>query len=165
MSAIASKPLDTRSPLLRPVVLGGMFIFIIQAINMWIVYTLIQKTPFVVSWQYIASGALGMSAFEGGTATALVGVLFHFIISFLIAAVFIIAADRIPLLRRYVIPVSLFYGFAVFIVMNMIVIPLSATPPIPAPTLPWLIEAILEHTLLIGLPLGLLVRWNANNNQ
>jgi uncharacterized membrane protein YagU involved in acid resistance len=132
---------------------------------MWIVYTLIQKTPFVVSWQYIASGALGMSAFEGGTAPALVGVLVHFSISFLIAAVFIIAADRIPLLRRYVIPVSLFYGFAVFIVMNMIVIPLSATPPIPAPTLPWLIEAILEHTLLIGLPLGLLVRWNANNNQ
>jgi hypothetical protein len=163
MSAIASKPLDTRSPLLRPIVLGGMFIFIIQAINMWIVYTLIQKTPFVVSWQFIASGALGMSAFEGGTATALVGVLFHFIISFLIAGVFILAVDRIPFLSRYVIPVSLLYGFAVFIVMNMIVIPLSATPPLPAPALPWLIQAILEHMLLIGLPLGLLVRWNINS--
>jgi uncharacterized membrane protein YagU involved in acid resistance len=132
---------------------------------MWIVYTLIQKTPFVVSWQYIASGALGMSAFEGGTATALAGVLFHFIISFLIAGVFILAVDRIPFLSRYLIPVSLLYGFVVFIVMNMIVIPLSATPPVPAPTLPWLIQAILEHILLIGLPLGLLVRWNVNNNQ
>jgi hypothetical protein len=142
-----------------------MFIFIIQAINMWIVYTLIQKTPFVVSWQYIASGALGLSAFEGGAATALVGVFFHLVISFVIAAVFIIAADRIPLLRRYAVPASLLYGFGVFIVMHMIVTPLSATPPIPAPTLPWLIEAILEHTLLIGLPLGLLVRWNVNNNQ
>jgi hypothetical protein len=165
MSAIASKPIVTRSPLLRSIVLGGMFVFIIQAIDMWIVYTLIQKTPFVVSWQYIASGAVGMSAFEGGTATALAGVLFHFIFSFLIAGVFILAVDRIPFLRRYVIPVSLLYGFAVFIVMNMIVIPLSATPPVPAPTLPWLIQAILEHILLIGLPLGLLVRWNVNNNQ
>jgi uncharacterized membrane protein YagU involved in acid resistance len=132
---------------------------------MWIVYTLIQKTPFVVSWQYIASGALGMPAFEGGTATVLAGVLFHFIISFLIAGVFILAVDRIPFLSRYLIPVSLLYGFVVFIVMNMIVIPLSATPPVPAPTLPWLIQAILEHILLIGLPLGLLVRWNVNNNQ
>jgi hypothetical protein len=166
MSAIASsKSLDSRSPLLRPIVLGGMFIFIIQAIHMWIVPVLIQKTPFMVAWQYIASGALGMSAFEGGTATALVGVLFHLIISFLIAGVFIVAADRIPLLRRYAIPASLLYGFGVFIVMHMIVTPLSATPPIPAPTLPWLIEAILEHILLAGLPLGMLVRWNANNNQ
>jgi hypothetical protein len=165
MSAIASKSLDTRSSQLRPIVLGGMFIFIIQAIHMWIVPVLIQKTPFVVAWQYIASGALGMSAFEGGGATALVGVLFPFIFSFVIAAVFILAADRIPLLHRNIIPVSLLYGFAVFIVMNMIVIPLSATPPVPAPTLPWLIEAIIEHTLLIGLALGLLVRWNANNNQ
>jgi hypothetical protein len=142
-----------------------MFIFIIQAINMWIVYTLIQKTPFVVSWQYIASGALGLSAFEGGTATALVGVFFHLVISFVIAAVFIIAADRIPLLRRYAIPASLLYGFGVFIVMNMIVTPLSATPPVPAPTLPWLIEANLEHILLVGLPLGMLVQRNINNDQ
>ena len=78
-----------------------------------------------------------------------------------IAGIFILAADRIPLLRRYAIAGSLLYGFGVFIVMNMIVTPLSAAPPIPAPTLPWLIEAILEHTLLVGLPLGMLVRRNA----
>ena len=98
-------------------------------------------------------------------ATALLGVFFHLIISFVIAGVFILAADRIPLLRRNVIVGSLLYGFGVFIVMNMIVTPLSATPPIPAPTLPWLIEAIIEHTLLVGLPLGILVQRNANTNN
>jgi hypothetical protein len=46
----------------------------------------------------------------------------------------------------------------------MIVTPLSAAPPIPAPTLPWLIEAVVEHILAIGLPLGLLVRRNAHTN-
>ncbi|HRQ38586.1 MAG TPA: hypothetical protein PLD25_11820 [Chloroflexota bacterium] len=163
MSAIVSKPLDTRSSLVRTIVLGGMFIFIIQTIHMWIVYGLIQKTPFVVSWQYIASGALGMAAFEGGIATALLGVFFHLIISFVIAGVFILAADRIPLLRRHVIAGSLLYGFGVFIVMNMIVTPLSATPPLPAPTLPWLIEAVIEHVLLVGLALGIIVQRNANN--
>lgn len=161
MSAIASKPLDTRNSLVRPIVLGGMFIFISQLIHQGIVITLIQKTPFILIWQYIASGALGMAAFDGGIATALLGVFFHLIISFVIAGIFILAADRIPLLRRYAIAGSLLYGFGVFIVMNMIVTPLSAAPPIPAPTLPWLIEAILEHTLLVGLPLGMLVRRNA----
>ena len=164
MSAIASKSLDTRNSLLRPIVIGGMFIFIIQAIHMWIVPVLIQKTPFVVAWQYIASGALGMSAFEGGIATAWLGVFFHLIISFVIAVVFILSADRIPLLRRNLIVGSLLYGLGVLIVMHMIVTPLSAAPPIPAPTLPWLIEAIIEHTLLVGLPLGILVQRNANSN-
>jgi uncharacterized membrane protein YagU involved in acid resistance len=87
---------------------------------------------------------------------------FHLIISFVIAAVFIVAADRIPLLRRYAIVGSLLYGFGVFIVMNMIVTPLSATPPLPAPTMPWLIEGIIEHMLLVGLPLGIIVRRNVN---
>ncbi|MCL4868811.1 MAG: hypothetical protein KJ063_07585 [Anaerolineae bacterium] len=162
MSAIASKPLDTRSSLLRSIVLGGMFIFISQCIHQWIVVTLMQKTPYILVWQYIASGLLGEAAFAGGMATAWLGLFFHLIISFVIAAVFILAADRIPLLRRYAIPVSLLYGFGVFVVMNMIVTPLSAAPPIPAPTLPWLIEAILEHVLLVGLVLGMLVQRNVN---
>jgi hypothetical protein len=164
MSTITSMALTDRKSLLRPIVLGGMFIFIIQFIHQWIVITLIQKNPFILVWQYIASGVLGNAAFEGGMATALLGVFFHLIISFVIAAVFILGVERIPLLRRYAIAGSLLYGFSVFIVMNMIVTPLSAAPPLPAPTMPWLIEAILEHTLLVGLPLGMLVRRNADTN-
>jgi len=105
---------------------------------------------------------LGNAAFEGGIATALLGVFFHLIISFAVAGVFILSADRIPLLRRYAIVGSPLYGFGVFIVMNLIVTPLSAAPPLPAPTLPWFIEAIIEHVLFVGLPLGIIVRRNAN---
>jgi hypothetical protein len=45
--------------------------------------------------------------------------------------------------------------------MGFIVIPLSATPMLPTPTLFQLIEGIIEHALIIGLPLGILVWWNA----
>lgn len=107
MSAIASKSLDTRDSLLRTIVLGGMFIFIAQFLHTWIVAVLIQKNPFMAVWQYIASGALGMAAFEGGIATALLGVLFHLIISLIIAGVFIVGADRSPILCRYAIAGSL----------------------------------------------------------
>ena len=162
MATINSTLLNNRNSLLRSIAFGGMFIFISQFIHTWIVPILIQKNPFIVAWQYIASGALGMAAFEGGLATALLGVFFHLIISFVIAGVFILSADRIPLLRRYAIAGSLLYGFGVFIVMHMIVTPLSATPPLPAPTIPWLIEDIIEHILTVGLPLGILARWNAN---
>ncbi|MCL4296609.1 MAG: hypothetical protein KJ077_12810 [Anaerolineae bacterium] len=163
MATINRTFLNDRNSILRSIVLGGMFIFIIQLIHSWIVTTLIQKTPFILVWQYIASGALGsMAAFEGGIATALLGVFFHLLISFVIAGVFFLSAERIPLLRRYAIAGSLLYGLGVFIVMNMIVTPLSAAPPLPAPTLPWLIEAIIEHVLAIGLPLGILVQRNSS---
>jgi hypothetical protein len=165
MATASSLPITARNALLRTIVLGGVLIFIIQFIHQWIVAALIQGNPFTLVWQYIASGALGNAAFEGGVATVLLGLLFHLIISLVVAGVFILSADRIPLLRRYVMAGALLYGFGVFIVMNLIVLPLSAAPPLPAPTTPWLIEAVVEHILGIGLPLGFLVRRNANTSK
>ena len=165
MSTTSSMSLTTRNSLLRRIALGGMIIGIVQLIiQQWIVYSLLAKTPFITVSQYIASGVLGNAAFEGGIATALLGVLIHFFISFVIAGVFILSADRIPLLRRYAIASALLYGFGAFIIMNLIVLPLSAAPPFPAPTMPQLIESVIEHILAIGLPLGILVRRNANTS-
>lgn len=158
MATIARNTQVTRDSLARSIALGGMFIFIVQLVHIWIVATLIQGSPFITVSQYFASGALGESAFAGGAVTALLGVLFHLIVSFAIAAVFNLSADRSPLLRRYAIAGSLLYGLGVYIVMNFIVLPLSAAPALPVPPIPWLIEAMLEHILLVGLPLGILVR-------
>jgi hypothetical protein len=79
----------------------------------------------------------------------------------IMAGVFVFSVDRIPLLRRNVIVGSILYGFGVFIVMNLIVLPLSAAPALPAPPVWLLIELVLQHILLIGLPLGILVQRNA----
>jgi hypothetical protein len=163
MTTITSRT-NSRNSLLRLIALGGIFIFIAQAINQLIVVTLIQKTPFILVWQYIASGVLGEAAFAGGMATALLGVFFHLLISFAIAAVFILAADRIPLLRRNLIVGSLLYGLGVWIVMNLIITPLSAAPPLPAPALPLLIWLIIEHLVFTGLILGILVKRNKDTN-
>jgi hypothetical protein len=166
MSTIASTFSNGRNSLLRSSVIAGLIIGTADVIIYhWFVTSVLGGIPLISVYQYIASGALGESAFAGGIATALLGVLFHFLFSIVIASVFILSADRIPLLRRYVIPGSLLFGFGVFIVMNMIVTPLSATPPLPAPTTPQLIVNILDHLLVFGLLLGILVRRNANANQ
>jgi hypothetical protein len=144
---------SSTNSLLRFLVLGGMYLFVSQFIETWTVQTLIHKVPFIVVWQYIASGAIGDSAFEGGNGTALLGLFFHLMICVAIAGVFILSVEHIPLLRRYVIGGALLYGFGVWIVMNMIVTPLSATPPIPVPATPWLLESILVHIFFVGLPL------------
>jgi hypothetical protein len=166
MSTIASKSLNNRSSLLRSSVIGGLIIGTADVIIYhWFVTSVLGGVPLISVYQYIASGALGESAFAGGIVTALLGVLFHYIFSIVIAGVFILSAERMPLIRRFVIPGSLLYGFGVFIVMNMIVTPLSATPPLPAPTMSQLIVTILDHVLVFGLLLGILVRRNANANK
>ena len=166
MSTIANTSPTTGNSLLRLSVIGGLIIGTADAIIYhWFVSSVLSGYPLTTVFQFIASGALGESAFAGGIATALLGALFHFLFSIVIAGVFILSADRIPLLRNHVIPGSLLYGFGVFIVMNMIVIPLSATPPLPAPTTLQLIVLIMDHVLIFGLLLGILLRRNANTNQ
>jgi hypothetical protein len=166
MSTITSTFTSHRYSPLRLSVIGGLIIGILHlSIQSWFVYSVLEKNPFISVLQYVASGAMGNAAFAGGPATALLGLLLEFIMTTIIAGVFILSADRIPLLRRHVVIGSLLYGFGVFIVMNFIVLPLSAAPPLPAPPMWLFIEIILEHILLIGLPLGLLVRWNDNTSQ
>lgn len=165
MATTTSLPLAARRSLVRPIVLGGLIIGIVQfVLQEWIVFSLLQQNPLMAVVQYITSGILGNAAFEGGIASALLGLLIHFFISFVIAGVFILSAERIPLLRRYAIAGALLYGIGVFVVMNMLVIPLSAAPAIPTPTLPWLIEIVVDHMLVVGLPLGILVRRNTNSH-
>lgn len=165
MSTIASMPPNSRNSLLRLSVIGGLIIGAIHlVIQAWIVFILILKLApsFTIGAQYIASGVIGNAAYTGGFATALLGVILEVVMTIIIAGIFIFSADRIPLLRKNVIVGSLLYGIGVFVVMNFVVLPLSAATVSAPPPMGLLIEIIVEHMLLIGLPLGILVQRNTN---
>ena len=161
MSTIVTTAPKTGNSLLRLTLIGGLISWFLHlVIQQGIVFVLLLKTPIISSLQFVASGMMGDAAFAGGLATALLGLVLDFIMITIMAGVFILSVDRIPLLRRHIIPGSILYGFGVFIVMNLIVLPLSAAPALPAPPLWLLIELVLQHILLIGLPLGILVKRN-----
>lgn len=165
MSTIATTSPAARDSLLRLSVTGGIISGVLHLlIQQGIVFGLILKTPMIDQLQFVASGIMGESAFAGGLTTALLGLVLDFIMITIMAGVFILSVDRIPLLRRNVIVGSILYGFGVFIVMNLIVLPLSAAPVLPAPPMWLFIELVLQHILLIGLPLGILVQRNAKTN-
>ena len=127
MSTIASTALTNRNSLIRLSVIGGLITGILHLIvQVGIVFGLLLKSPYISSLQFVASGAMGNAAYTGGLATALLGLVLELLMTIIIAGIFVVGADRIPLLRRYVIPGSLLYGFGVFIVMNFIILPLSA---------------------------------------
>lgn len=157
---------STRNSLIRSIALGGAIIGIVHMIiDHWLILGVILKIPFITAEQFITSGILGASALEGGLATALLGVVLHFLIAFVMAGVFILSAERIPFLRRYPISSGILYGFGAFVVMYFIVVPLSAVPPQPPPPSPILIAGVIEHILVVGLPVGILVQRNTNTNN
>ena len=167
MSTIASTSPASSNSLLRLSVTGGLIIgalhVIIQAFGMFVL--IVKAATFTVAMQYVASGLLGDAAYAGGFATALLGFILEFVLTTIIAGIFIFSASRISLLQKNVIVGSLLYGFGVFIVMNFVVLPLSHAQILPPPPTWFLIEIILEHMLLIGLPLGILMQRNARANS
>jgi uncharacterized membrane protein YagU involved in acid resistance len=76
--------------------------------------------------QAIASGLVGKSAFDGGPATVELGLALQWAMSIIIASIFVVAARWRPVLRRQWIKAGLAYGVIIFVVMNYVVLPLSA---------------------------------------
>ena len=108
-------------------------------------------TTFIKLWQGVASGALGKQAFEGGAATAALGLVFHFFIATSIVAFYFLLSRRISLLYRHPLICGPIYGLGVYIFMNWVVISLSAIGPQPH-VLSRMWWGIGIHLVGIGLP-------------
>jgi hypothetical protein len=108
--------------------------------------------------QFVASGALGPQAFQGGAGAAALGLALHYLNAFIITAVFFAGAALRPGLARRPLPVGVAYGAAVFWVMNFVVIPLSRIGPRPARAAVVAVPELLVHMLLIGYPIAIAAR-------
>ena len=108
--------------------------------------------------QSVASGLLGKPAFEGGVPIAILGLALHFFIAFSWAAIFYLASRVIPALTRHAVIAGVFYGFLIYAVMNLVVLPLSAYPRKVTFPLLVLVTGLLVHMFCIGLPISLAVR-------
>jgi hypothetical protein len=107
--------------------------------------------------QSIAAGLLGRPAYEGGTSTALVGAGLHFFIAGMVVLTYFLASRRLTVLTARPILAGAVYGVGVFVVMNFVVIPLSAISVGPRP-LAQMIPGILIHVFGVGLPAALAAR-------
>jgi len=97
--------------------------------------SLIHKAPPTVILQAIAAGLLGKASFAGGTQTMILGFTLQWGMSLVIAAIYGLATLRLPQLATRPLSFGALYGVGVFVVMNFVVVPLSAARPkhLPAP--------------------------------
>lgn len=107
--------------------------------------------------QTVASGFLGDAAYSGGGATAAWGLVFHFALSYLWAALFLLAAWRAPGLASRPVLSGMLFGVIVFLAMRLVVLPLSAFPhPVNFQPLASTLD-LLSHMFLFGVPIAVFV--------
>jgi uncharacterized membrane protein YagU involved in acid resistance len=147
-----------KSRALRAILLGGLIAGTIDISYAFIFSYLRRGTRPVRILQSVASGALGQDAFKGGAKTAAVGLIFHFLIATIAAAVYYLASRPLRFLVNQPFICGPLYGVCVYLVMNFVVLPLSAIGSRPALPLPVLISGLLIHMFGIGLPIALIVR-------
>ena len=108
-----------------------------------------RKIPLV-----IAAGLLGRSAFNGGATTYGLGIVLHFFIAFSAAAIYCGTSVRLQFLKEHPLVCGLFFGMAVELVMSFIVLPLSALHDRGPYQLHDVIQGLLVHMVVVGLPIS-----------
>lgn len=139
---------------LKWLVLGGLTVGALDFLDAVVFFGLRSGTTPVRIGQSIAAGLQGRAAFNGGLASAALGVLLHFFIAFVIVFVYYFASRVIPTLVERPIVCGAVYGIGAYCVMNDIVVPMSAAGNghITIPPWPVLANGILIHVFGIGIP-------------
>ena len=168
MTSYTTEELSTNSPgtpdFFSTVILGGLVAGVLDAADALVAFGLVNGQNPIQILQYIASGAIGVSAFEGGLTTAMLGMVFHFFIAFVVAAIYFYASLRIPALHQQAIIFGSLYGAAVFLAMTYIVLPFSNVPPSKF-SLILFINGVVGHALFVGLPIALFAKYSARKNR
>ena len=151
---------------LKPLFITGLVVGTLDGLAAVIMYSIqTGKDPLNV-FRFIASGVFGAAAFSGGVPMALWGIIFHYIIAFGWTILFFWLAGRFSFLRNNWIISGTIYGIFVWLMMNLVVVPLSLVPMKSSPK-EWL--AILKGAFIlivcVGLPVSYSARrclWNSN---
>jgi len=137
--------------------LGGLTVGVLDGLDAVLFFGLRNGAAPARIFQGIAAGLLGRpTALQGGLGTAALGVLLHFTIATTVVSVYYLASRRLAFLNRRPLLWGPVYGVAAYLVMNLVVIPLSAIhgPGLPS-ALPVLVNGVLIHIVGVGLPSAL----------
>ena len=132
-----------------PILVGGLLSGAIDLTYASTYHGLVNGITPIRILQSIASGLLGVAAFDQAFPAALIGFIAHFSILIVAAAMFYAASRRLPFLTRHPYLAGMAFGVAIYCTMNFIVLPLSAAPHFKH-TLPGTLSDFSVHVLLLG---------------
>jgi uncharacterized membrane protein YagU involved in acid resistance len=110
------------APAIKAALTGG---FVAGTLDVGAACLISGASPYIIC-QTIACGVLGVASFHMGMRSAAFGLLLQWLMSILIAAFYVGASHWFSVLRRRWILCGCAYGILVFVIMNYVVLPLSA---------------------------------------
>jgi hypothetical protein len=148
-----SNSLEAKTPSLGlPILVGGVIAGTLDLITAFISYG--PNVP-----RAIAAGLLGRQVIQSSSVPIwILGVFLHYFIAFSAATVYCLASRRLAILKDNFIVCGIFYGIGFFLVMNLVVLPLSALHAVGPFKLHGLIQGLLVHMFIIGLPISTSLR-------
>jgi len=149
---------------LHGIVFGGLAIGVLDILDAFTFFGLWFGAPPQRILQSVASGVLGrQAAISGGWKTAALGLALHFLNATIIATIYYLATLKLPVLLHHAVICGLLFGVVCHFVMSYVVVPLSRATP-GRFSVPVLLNGIIFHALLVGLPPALINRWSAKRN-
>ena len=137
---------------------GGLVVGGLDALDA-VVFFGARGAPPARIFRSIAAGLIGRdAALGGGAATVALGVFLQLFDGTLIVFAYYLFSRFLPILVERPVVGGLVYGPLVHLFMTYVVIPLSAirrTPPMP---LPVMLNGLIGHALLVGLPAAFAAR-------
>jgi hypothetical protein len=145
---------------LRAALLGGLVAGGLDITYAFVAYSFVGATPFDILHS-VASGWLGRAAYEGGAATAALGLVSHLVIACVAAVVYVLVSRRVDASNRHPLVAGAVFGLGVFVVMNYVIVPLSAAA-VGGPRGVFYPLAVLVHMFLVGVPIALFAQRASN---
>ena len=97
-------------------------------------------------------------ATDWGRAGAVLGLGIHYAIMAVMVTVFLLARDRIALVRAHTLIAAALYGVGLWLVMYGLVLPLRFGAPFPSANPVAIAKQLFAHVVLVGLTIGLVAR-------
>lgn len=142
---------------------AGALVGILDMLYSIVLYSVVlQKVPPIRIPQSVASGLLGQAAYQGGLATAALGLLLHFTIAYGWTTLYLILSRRWEPLRQLIVTkggrvmAGIVVGIVIWLAMDLVVLRLSRATPTPLLSLNFLLQ-LLWHPVGVGLPITLIV--------
>ena len=150
---------------LKPILYAGTLVGVLDITAACINARVLAGFPPAHVLQSVAGGLLGRGTYNGGVATAALGLAMHFTMALAVATIFYALSRRFSLPKKLsgVVAVGLLYGAAVFVVNNFATAPFLSwvrslylhTPILFKPAMGW--SQLVIHLFCVGLPSALVV--------
>jgi hypothetical protein len=106
--------------------------------------------------RYVGSGPFPQ-AMDMGTTGAVIGLVVHFALMAIMAAVLMAYLRHNPAQLDNAAMVGVIYGLLTYVVMNLVVVPLRFHTPLPPKTLS-IATQLFAHICLVGIPMALIAK-------